>query len=159
MEKLGQTSPMRLACWDLIGGLFVVAGFVQELVYVLLGNGRPGSDRWTWLVPFVIGMAIMFIAERQLRGEIWTDEELGPLRRLLAHPAWNVLIWIPIVALLIMLSIRRLENHMAVWVFLMLPFQTVMRLQQIVKPKVSAEGLLAGQSFAPMHSEHWGEPR
>jgi len=41
----------------------------------------------------------------------------------------------------------------------MLPFQTVMRLQQIVKQKVSSERLLAGQSFAPIHSEHWGEPR
>jgi hypothetical protein len=28
-----------------------------------------------------------------------------------------------------------------------------------VKPKVSSERLLAWQSLAPIHSEHWGEPR
>jgi hypothetical protein len=104
-------------------------------------------------------MAIIFIAERQLRGEIWTDEELGPLRRLLDHPAWNVLPLIPFVALLITLSIRRLDHHTVPWVLLILPSQTVMRLQQIVKPKVSSERLLAWESFAPIHSEHWGEPR
>jgi hypothetical protein len=159
MKKPRQSSPMRLACWDLIGGLLVLTGFVQELVYVLLGNDRPWSGKWIWLGPFVLGMGINFMAERQLGGEIWTDEELGPLRRLLDHPAWSVLALIPFFVLLIMLSIRRLEHHMVVWVFLMLPFQTVMRLQQIVKPKVSSEGLLTGQSFAPIHSEHWGEPR
>ena len=159
MEKLRQTSPIRLACWDLIGGLLVVAVFAQELVYVRLGNGRPGSDRWTWLVPFVIGIAIILIAERQLRGEIWTDEELGPLRRLLDHRAWNVLPLIPFVALLITLSVRRLDHHTVPWVLLILPSQTVMRLQQIVKPKVASDRLLAWQSFAPLHSEHWGEPR
>jgi glycopeptide antibiotics resistance protein len=110
-----------------------------------------------WLGPFVIGMAIIFMAEKQLRDHTWTDEELGSLRRLMAHPAWNVLIWIPIIALLIMLPIRRLENHMVLGVFLILPFQTVMRLQQIVKPKVSSERLLDWQNFAPIHSEHWGE--
>jgi hypothetical protein len=96
---------------------------------------------------------------KQLGDQVWTDEELGPLRRLLDHPAWKMLPVIPIVALLIMRSIRRLEHHMVVWVFLMLPFQTAMRLQQIVKPKVSSERLLAWQSVAPIHSEHWGEPR
>ena len=150
---------MRLACWDLIGGLLVVTGFVLELVYILLGNDRPWSGKWMWLGLFVLGMGIIFMAERQLRGETWTDEELGPLRRLLDHSAWNVLVWIPIVTLLIMLSIRRLEHHMVPWVFLILPSQTVMRLQQIVKRKVSSERLLAWQSFAPIHSEHWGEPR
>jgi hypothetical protein len=159
MEKLRQTLPIRLACWDLIGGLLVVTGFAQELVYVLLSNGRPGSGRWMWLGPFFLGMAIIFIAERQLRGEIWTDEELGPLRRLLDHAAWNVLPLIPFVAMLIMFSVRRLEHHMAAWVFLILPFQTAMRLQQIVKLKASSERLLGWQSFAPLHSEHWGEPR
>jgi len=159
MKKPGQISPMRLACWDLIGGLLVVTGFVLELVYILLGNDRPWSGKWMWLGLFVLGMGIIFMAERQLRGETWTDEELGPLRRLLDHSAWNVLVWIPIVTLLIMLSIRRLEHHMVPWVFLILPSQTVMRLQQIVKRKVSSERLLAWQSFAPIHSEHWGEPR
>jgi hypothetical protein len=159
MEKLGQTSPMRLARWDLIGGLFVVAGFVQELVYVLLCNGRPGSGRWMWLGPFVLGMCIIFVAERQLRGEIWTEEDLGPLRRLLDHPAWNVLVLMPFFVLLIMLSIRRLDHYTVPWVLLILPSQTVMRLQQIVKPKVSSERLLAWQNLAPLHSEHWGEPR
>jgi hypothetical protein len=40
MKKPGQASPLQLACWDLIGGLLVVTAFVQELVYVLLGNDR-----------------------------------------------------------------------------------------------------------------------
>jgi hypothetical protein len=159
MEKLHQTSPMRLARWDLIGGLLVLAAFVLELVNILLGKDRSSSGTWIWLGLFVVGMGISFIAEKQMRGDIWTDEELGPLRRLLDHPAWNVLVWIPIVVLLIMLSIRRLEHHMVVWVFLMLPSQTVMRLQQIVKLKASSERLLGWQSFAPLHSEHWGEPR
>jgi hypothetical protein len=150
---------MQLACWDLIGGLLVVTAFVRELVYVLLGNDRPWSGKWIWLGLSVLGMGIIFMAERQLRSEIWTDEELGPLRLLLDHPAWNVLMLTPFFVLLIMVSIRRLESHMALWVLLMLPFQTVMRLQQIVKPKVSSERLLAWQSFAPIHSEHWGEPR
>jgi hypothetical protein len=143
MKKPGRTSPMRLACWDLIGGLLVLSAFVQEFVYVLLGNHRDWSGKWIWLGPFVLGMGIIFIAERQLQNEIWTDEELGPLRRLLDPPAWKMLPFIPIVALLTMLSIQRLERHMAVWVFLMLPFQMAMRLQQIVKPKVSSERLLA----------------
>jgi len=159
MKKLGQTSPMRLVCWDLIGGLLVVIGFVQEMVYVLLGNDRPWNGKWIWLGPFVLGMGIILIAERQLRGEIWSDEELGPLRRLLDHPAWNVLVLIPFFVLLIMLAIRRLDHHIVPWVFLILPSQTVMRLRQIVKPKVSSEKLLAWQSFAPIHSEHWGESR
>lgn len=150
---------MRLACWDLIGGLLVVTGFVLELVYVLLGNDRTWSGKWIWLGPFVLGMFIIFMAERQLQGELWTDEELVPLRRLLDHSAWNVLVCIPFFVLLIMVSIRRLEHHIVPWVFLILPSQTVMRLQQIVKPKVSSERLLAWQIFAPIHSEHWGEPR
>jgi hypothetical protein len=104
-------------------------------------------------------MGIIFMAERQLRNQAWTEEELGPLRRLLDHPAWNVLLLIPFFVLLIMLSIRRLDHHIVPWVFLILPSQTVMRLQQIVKPKVSSERLLAGRNFAPIHSEHWGEPR
>jgi hypothetical protein len=159
MKKPGRTSPIRLACWDLIGGLLVVTAFVQELVYVLLGNDRPWSGKWIWLGPFVLGMGIILLAERQLRGEIWTDEELGPLRRLLDHSAWNVLVGIPFFVLMILLSIRRLDHHIVPWVFLILPSQTVMRLQQIVKPKVSSERLLAWQSFSPIHSEHWGEPR
>jgi hypothetical protein len=159
MKKPGQTSPLRLACWDLIGGLLMVTAFVQELVYVLLGNDRPWGGKWIWLGPFVLGMGIIFIAERQLRGEIWTVEELGPLRRLLDHPAWNMLAVTPFFVLLTMLSVRRLDHHIVPWVFLILPFQTVIRLQQIVKPKDSSERLLALQSFAPIHSEHWGEPR
>jgi hypothetical protein len=96
---------------------------------------------------------------RQLQGKVWTDEELGPLRQLLDHPAWNVLVLIPFFVLLIMLSIRRLDHHIVPWVLLLLPSQMVMRLQQIVKPKVGSERLLAWQSLAPIHSEHWGEPR
>ena len=42
---------MRLVCWDLIGGLLVVIGFVQEMVYVLLGNDRPWNGKWIWLGP------------------------------------------------------------------------------------------------------------
>ena len=159
MKKPGQVSPMQLACWDLIGGLVLVTAFVQELVYVLLGNDRPWSGKWIWLGPFVLGMGIIFMAERQLRNQAWTEEELGPLRRLLDHPAWNVLLLIPFFVLLIMVSIRRLDHHIVPWVFLILPSQTVMRLQQIVKPKASSERLLAGQNFASIHSEHWGEPR
>jgi hypothetical protein len=41
MKKPGQVSPMQLACRDLIGGLVLVTAFVQELVYVLLGNDWP----------------------------------------------------------------------------------------------------------------------
>jgi hypothetical protein len=92
------------------------------------------------------------------RGKVWIDEELGPLRRLLDHPAWNVLVGIPFLILLIVLSIRRLDHHIVPWGFLILPSQTVMRLQQIVKPRVSSERLLVWQSLAPIHSEHWGEP-
>ncbi len=159
MKKPGQTSPMRLACWDLIGSLLIVTAFAQTLIYVLLGDARPWSGKWIWWGPFVLGLGIIFMVERQLRGAIWTDEELEPLRRLLNHPAWNVLVLIPFFVLLIMLGIRRLDHHIVPWVFLLLPSQTVMRLQQIVKPKVSSERLLAWQSFAPIHSEHWGEPR
>jgi hypothetical protein len=159
MKKLGQTSPMRLACWNLIGILLILTGFVRELMHVLLSSGGPWSGKWIWLGPYVFGMGMILIAERQLRGQVWTDEELGPLRRLMAYPAWNVLIWIPIVALLIMLFIRRLEHHMGLGVFLILPSQMVIHLQQIVKPKSSSGRLLAGQSLAPIRSEHWGEPR
>jgi len=113
MEKPRQTSPIRLACWDLIGVLLVLAAFVLGLVNILLGKDRPSSGKWIWLGLFVVGMGISFIAEKHLRGEIWTDEELGPLRRLLDHPAWNVVMLTPFFVLLIMLSIRRLESHMA----------------------------------------------
>jgi hypothetical protein len=159
MKKPGHWSPMRLACLDLIGGLLVVTAFAQTLIYVLLGTGMPWTGKWMWLGPLVFGMGIIFITERKLQAEIWTDEELAPLRRLLDHPAWNVLVLAPFFVLLIMLSIRRLDHHMVSWVFLILPSQTVIRLQQIVKPKVTSERLLAWQSFAPIHSEHWGEPR
>ena len=159
MKKPGQTSPMRLACWDLVGGLLIVSAFVQELMYVLLGNGTPWTGKWIWLGPFVLGMGIIFLTERKLQAEIWTDEELAPLRRLLDQPAWNVLVLIPFFVLLIMLSIRRLDHHIVPWVLLLMPSQTAMRLQQIVKPKVSSDRLLGWQSFAPIHSEHWGEPR
>jgi hypothetical protein len=159
MKKPVPISPMRLACWALIGSLLVVTGFAQELIYVLLGDGRPWSGKWMWLGPFLLGTGIIVMAERQLRDKIWTDEELGPLRRLLDHPAWNVLVLIPFFVLLIMISIRRLDHHIVPWVFLLMPSQTVMRLQQIVKPKVSSDRLLGWQSFAPIHSEHWGEPR
>jgi hypothetical protein len=159
MKKPGQTAPMRLACWDLIGSLLVVTAFAQTLIYVLLGSAGPWSGKWIWLGPFVLGIGIIFMAERQLQGKVWTDEELGLLRQLLDHPAWNVLVLIPFFVLLIMLSIRRLDHHIVPWVLLLLPSQMVMRLQQIVKPKVSSERLLAWQSLAPIHSEHWGEPR
>jgi hypothetical protein len=150
---------MRLACGDLVGGLLIVSAFVQELTHVLLGNGTPWTGKWIWLGPFVFGMGIIFMTERKLKAEIWTDEELAPLRRLLDHPAWNVLVFSPFFVLLIMLSIRRLDHHIGSWVFLLMPSQTVMRLQQIVKPKVTSDRLLAWQNLAPLHSEHWGEPR
>jgi hypothetical protein len=159
MKKPGQMSPMRLACWDLIGSLLVVTAFAQTLIHVLLGSARPWSGKWIWLGPFVLGVGIVLMAERQLRDRIWTDEELGPLRRFLNHSAWNVLVLIPFFVLLIMLSIRRLDHHMVAWVFLILPSQTVLRLKQIVKPKVTSERLLAWESFAPVRSEHWGKPR
>jgi hypothetical protein len=113
----------------------VVTAFARTLIYVLLGSARPWSGKWIWLGPFVLDMGIIFMAERQLQGKVWIDEELGPLRRLLNHPAWNVLVGIPFLILLIMLSIRRLDHHIVPWVFLILPSQTVMRLQQIVNPR------------------------
>ena len=171
MRASGNSSPMRLAVWAGLGSLMVAGtfplGFFVLPRHDALSNLAQPAPLWTkpWLMllfvaPFVIGMAVLLWAETRLRrgvkGSVWTEAELSALRKRLEFPVWQWL-GIPFFAIYIALIVRGV--HSAALFFLMLwPFQVVMQLHQIVRPKAESAGFIRLVTSSPIRSEHWGSP-
>ena len=170
MKGALRPSPMMYASCTWVGSLLVLGVFTQVLVDVLRmvgGHGTGGpfrSDRLGlvgFLVAFLCGAGISLMAERRLRNgvrdQVWTEEELEPLRRRFDHPAWTVLAWVPSVMLFVVFFNRQ---HLAsLCLMLILPLQTGHRLRQILEREVGSGSPAEWRSFKPIQSEHWGEPR
>jgi hypothetical protein len=173
MKMPGSTSPMRLASRALIGGAVTVISFLLLILpipllrvdhCVELFSSKNLLRLTVVLIPLLSGLAVSLMAERQLRrgidNEEWQERELGPLRKVLAHPVWTVISVIPLVALLGYGVTSNLSHGLSLFWSLMIPAQTISRLRVMVKPKRVAGGALQDwRSFKPIQSEHWGEPR
>ena len=149
------SSPMRLACWAGVSSL-------------ITGSALPiaAISRSVWaIVPFFVGMAIFYLAKRQLeRGVykgLWTDAELEPLRRRAADPAWMVLFLLVFAAFIVCDIITDFpRGSYLVWA-LLFPLQMMLYLKTILKlPSPEGDGgLLNLRNSNPIRSEHWGESR
>jgi hypothetical protein len=168
MKMPGSSSPMRLACWAVIGSVVMIG----SILMVLLPTSQL-LDHSVWknllrfivsLVPFGFGLAISSLAEKQLRqgieNDLWREEELQPLRRWLGHPALMAALFVPpVVWLGYVISADSFRGSSLLW-GLIFPTQSVSRLKTIVMPP-RVEGLMFqdGGDFKPIRSEHWGASR
>jgi hypothetical protein len=155
MKAPESSSPMRLACLAGVGSL--VAGSAILIVTI---------NRSAWaFVPLFVGMAIFYLAHRQLKlgvdKDLWTDAELEPLRRRTAHPAWMVLFLLAFAAFIVCHIVTDFHRgSYLVWA-LLLPLQMMLSLKTTLKlPHSEGDGgLLKLQNSSPIRSEHWGESR
>jgi hypothetical protein len=155
MKMPGSTSPMRLASLAGVGSL-------------ITGSALPiaAISRSVWaIVPFFVGVAIFYLAKRQLeRGvdkDLWTDAELEPLRRRAAHPAWMVLFLLAFAAFIVCDIVTDFHRGSYLVWGLLFPLQMMLYLKTILKlPRPEGDGgLLKLQNSSPIRSERWGESR
>jgi hypothetical protein len=155
MKMPGSTSPMRLACLAGVGSL--IAGSALMIVTI---------SRSAWaIVPFFVGVAIFYLAQRQLKlgvdKDLWTDAELEPLRRRAAHPVWMVLFLLAFAAFIVCDIVTDFHRgSYFVWA-LLFPLQMMLSLKTTLKlpPPEGDGGLLKLQNSSPIRSEHWDESR
>ena len=165
---------MRLAIWAGVGSLVMASTFLIESVWHVprLPTNSTGLWAMLWAVqlrfvvyftPFVIGLLISLPYEKRLRngisGSLWSQEELEPLRRRMAHPIWIILYSLSVLAWIASaITSHGLHASPLFWV-LFVSTQMILRLQTIVRPKpVSPSGLSGWHNSAPIRSEHWGGP-
>jgi hypothetical protein len=174
MKMPERASPMRLTCWAGIGSLIAASEFVVGFLNLPHLKAKvPGMGAVLWsrpllivacLLPLICGYAISLSAERRLRKgmkeKAWTEQELGPLRRQLGLPVVKGLMGILIAAfgILILLSAGGFYRASMIW-SLILPFQMMARVYQLVMPAGRSDSMQLGNNFAPIQSEHWGERR
>ena len=155
MKMPGSTSPMGLACWAAAGS--AVTGSTVLIAAIV-------RSAWAF-VPFLVGGAIFYLAQRQLKlginNDVWTDTELEPLRKRSAHPAWMVLFLLSFATLIVCDIVTNLYRGTFLLWALLLPQQMMLQVQAIVRPShsVGDGGLLKLQNSSPIRSEHWGESR
>jgi hypothetical protein len=165
------SSPKRLACWAGVGSALVASSILTVFMPIPRLSGADDSA-WAFLwkdllrllacfVPFLIGIVILSRAERRLsrgiKNDLWTDEELEPLRRRLAHPAWTIVSLLFIAAFIGNAIVY--GGFTLVWA-LIVPVQQISRLRMMLKTKqVAGGGLQDWRNFKPIQSEHWGESR
>lgn len=167
--------PKQLVTWAIAGAVIAASTWFLSFVHIprLSANGEGfWAVLWTdrlrfvaYFAPFVIGLAPSLWAEhrfkRGLKGEIWSEAELEPVRVLVAKPVWSwtsrLLIGAAVVA--VIFSARTAgTGHVALLYILLYPVQTAARIRQLMTPKVtSTGGLKDWQNFKPIHSDHWGE--
>jgi len=175
MKAPESSLPMRLAWWAGVGSLVSVSTFLILLLPIpRLSVAGHGARVFLWenllriiasLVPLCCGLIMMWRAERRLRRGIkndsWTDEELEPLRRLMAHPAVIIGSFIPPIFWLgYVISSDRFRGAALVCIFI-IPVQLVWRLKTTVMPQGAEGGVMFqdGGDFKRIQSKHWGESR
>jgi hypothetical protein len=160
MKMSTRTSPMRLAVCAMLGSLFFVVSLLGTIS--ILQHHHLSLFALAFVLPPIGGIAISLWAESRLRGGanrfIWTEAELTSLRKGLGHSAWA---WMALAASCAYADMIVAHHwRYAIWFYFMLfPLQTLLRLNQIVKPPTKSEGLLNLTTSAPIRSEHWGNAR
>jgi hypothetical protein len=155
MKMPGSTSPMRLAGWAGVGSL--IAGSAILIVTI-------SRSAWAF-APLFLGLAIFYPAQRQLKlgvdKDLWTDAELEPLRRRVAHPAWMLVFLGAFAALIICDIVTNLSRGTYFIWALLFPLQMMLSLKTTLKlrPPEGDGGLLKLQNSGPIRSEHWGNSR
>ena len=129
----------------------------------------PGTLQENWLrlavlfPPVVSGIFLSLKSEKRLRRgvteDLWSEEELQPLRKRLKHPAWTALAFMALtgwpVAALVFPQYHRESLFWGLLIFA----QRIQRLEAIVRSQVRPSERLRGWNVsAPIRSEHWGEP-
>jgi hypothetical protein len=168
MKNAERSSPMRLGAWALVGNL-VMAGavFFEIMLLPKLSNHVTVLPEWafrllTFGIPYLVGLAIVALVVQKLRGGMkkgaWTETELEPLRRRLRNPVWG---GVSVALVLLGFGLVVTDHgfgHAGLFVFLILPFQILLQIVNVVRPVESApeHGNLNGS--AAIRSEHWGDP-
>jgi len=96
---------------------------------------------------------------RGIKAEIWTDQELAPVRALLANPLWIWMVWGSLVATgaVFVFSSKGSSSTGHFWLFLLMA-QTARRLLTRMTPKAKPRvGLRDWENFKPLRSKYWGE--
>jgi hypothetical protein len=167
--------PMHYALWALAGASLAASTWfltlipIPRLLEIGCGCGTAlWSDRLRFLGilgPGIIGFVVMIWAEKQLgrgyRSELWSDEDLAPLRAFLTKPLWKRLNWVTLVIYLDVfiywLRPNRLDwIHLGLIYILLLPKSCVSRMQQVFAPvRKKREGaLIDWHNFKPIQSDH-----
>ncbi len=157
VEKI-KADPKHLALWAIGGALLAASGFFTTLL--------PLTRRvllCAFLAQVCVGFAVWFGVEARLKRRywagVWSDEELAPVRAMLARPAW---IWgtgALFVAALITLAFTK--HHGAMIYIAVIPMNAISSMRGALTPpapKSGGRGVDWG-SFKPLHSDHWGEAR
>jgi hypothetical protein len=167
--------PKQLVTWAITGALIAASTWFLSFAHIprLTANGEGfWAVLWVnrlrfiaYFAPFAIGLALSLWAEHRfkggLKGEIWSEAELEPVRAMVAKPLWSWTSWLLIgaaVVAMILFAFTAGTGHMALLYLLFYPIQTAARLRQLLTPKITTGGLKDWQNFQPIHSDHWGEP-
>lgn len=160
MKAQGLFSPMWLAGWSGIGSLLVSGTFLLGFLFA------PGSQlgRILFLTPACAGCAITTLAQARLRkgvsGNIWADDAIEPLRKLLEYPVWT---YLSVTAFCVSIALIVWGfNHPILFISVVFPLQTFMSLSTAMRPKIDydAQGMrIDWAKSAPIRSEHWGQTR
>ncbi len=158
--------------WLAIGGSLLAAATYLLIFVPIPRCAVAGAGFWAtvWayrlqivalVLPPVLGISVSLWAERRFKrgflDDRWTEAELSSVRAVVGSRAWG---WVGFVALLAFLRPVLLHTHPGGGGFayvLLLPSQTVMRMRQLITPKVPRNpGLVDWANFKPIRSEHWG---
>lgn len=159
MKLLDSMSPTRVT-------LLSIAGSTAVLGAALMGSLKPSprhSVPWELLAVVLFGYAVMSVAEMHVTGGIksrqLSEVELGPLRRLVEHPAWTA---VQVATMLIFAGFMILSastERATLFPIGLLAFLNITRIGWALKPSAAARPRIDGGGVAPMRSEHWGEAR
>lgn len=167
-------SPQYFAGWAFAGAALLLGVWISLLLCIpKLRTLRPGFvvNPWSAVLPasiFVVGSAIGYLvplwAEKKLtRGYfdgVWAEAELMPVRALLrSRILKGVMLIIVTSGCIFAWTSYGAEAALISLVILLLPLQTMARMQRLLAPRQGVGALFPpGEDFPPIHSEHWGKP-
>jgi hypothetical protein len=161
MKLLDSMSPERIAALSGAGSVIVLLTIAKDFLIPRPHLPGPSLAFWAAWAAVVVGYALMWAMERRLVDGIeagrWSEDELEPLRRRLAHPAWTFVSWALLLAAVLTFPISRWATYWLLFCIWVLASGLVARLRFALKPAddSSARGGLA--IAAPISSEHWGQ--
>jgi hypothetical protein len=150
------TSPMRLIVLTLGAGIIGISFLLLPL---------PHQDAWQWRafysVLFACGLVVSWLSEQRIkkniRGGVWTEAQLAPVRRLVESFAWSAAIVAGFAVALFFVFYPTPGTPRSKFVPGMAD-QSMMRMSGIVRPHVERySGLPDLRDVKPIESESWGE--
>lgn len=157
----GKANPKRLALWGFAGACLAASGFFTTML--------PGSRRvvlGVFLAQMIVGCGVWLTAYLRLkrldRAGTWSDEELAPVRAMLAHPAWYWGTGGIFVGALVIIMFS--DHHGALLYIASLPLNAISHIRTALTPAMARAGawglpVVDWAGMKPIHSEHWGEAR